>query len=126
VSIAIPVAFNFFQFEVLFRFHIRNLELSIGKVVDDSWAEPMEPTPMPDLTTLRDWDMKLLNKHKPFYMPDCDLCCLCTFRKCDLTAGKRGELRENYRSFGKTVRVLNVGQTSSTIPVHLLPFQIAP
>lgn len=69
---------------------IKNLELSIGKVVDDSWTEPMGPTPMPSLSTLRDWDLKLLNKYKPFYMPDCDLCCLCTFGKCDLTAGKRG------------------------------------
>ena len=69
---------------------IKNLELSIGKIVDDSWKEPMGPTPMPSLTTLRDWDMKLLNKYKPFYMPACDLCCLCTFGKCDLTAGKRG------------------------------------
>lgn len=69
---------------------VKNLELSIGKVVDDSWTEPMGPTPMPSLTTLRDWDMKLLNRYKPFYMPDCDLCCLCTYGKCDLTAGKRG------------------------------------
>lgn len=69
---------------------VKNLELSIGKFVDDSWAEPMGPTPMPSLTTLRDWDMKLLNKYKPFYMPDCDLCCLCTYGKCDLTGGKRG------------------------------------
>jgi acetyl-CoA decarbonylase/synthase complex subunit alpha len=69
---------------------IKNLELSIGKVVDDSWTEPMGPTPKPSLTTLRDWDMKLLNRYKPFYMPDCDLCCLCTYGKCDLTAGKRG------------------------------------
>ena len=69
---------------------IKNLELSIGKVVDDSWTEPMGPTPMPSLTALRDWDLKLLNKYKPFYLPACDLCCLCTFGKCDLTAGKRG------------------------------------
>ena len=69
---------------------IKNLELSIGKVVDDSWTEPMGPTPFPGLTTLRDWDFKLLNRYKPFYMPVCDLCCLCTFGKCDLTAGKRG------------------------------------
>jgi acetyl-CoA decarbonylase/synthase complex subunit alpha len=69
---------------------IKNLEVSIGKVVDESWAEPMGPTPMPSLTTLRDWDLKLLNRYKPFYMPVCDLCCLCTFGKCDLTAGKRG------------------------------------
>ena len=69
---------------------VKNLEISIGKVVDESWAAPMGPTPMPSLTTLRDWDMKLLNKYKPFYMPDCDLCCLCTYGKCDLTGGKRG------------------------------------
>ena len=69
---------------------IKNLEVSIGKVIDDSWTEPMGPTPMPSMSTLRDWDMKLLNKYKPFYMPVCDLCCLCTYGKCDLTAGKRG------------------------------------
>ena len=69
---------------------IKNLELSIGKVINDNYAEPMGPTPMPSMTTLRDWDLKLLDKYKPFYMPDCDSCCLCTFGKCDLTAGKRG------------------------------------
>ena len=69
---------------------IKNLEVSIGRVVDDSWTEPMGPTPMPSLTTLRDWDFKLLNRYKPFYMPVCDLCCLCTFGKCDLTGDKRG------------------------------------
>ncbi|HTY74315.1 MAG TPA: CO dehydrogenase/acetyl-CoA synthase complex subunit alpha [Candidatus Nanoarchaeia archaeon] len=70
---------------------IKNLELSVGQLVDDTrYPEPMGPTPMPSITALRDWDMKLLNKYKPFYMPDCDLCCLCTFGKCDLTAGKRG------------------------------------
>jgi acetyl-CoA decarbonylase/synthase complex subunit alpha len=69
---------------------IKNLEVSIGRVIDDSWTEPMGPTPMPSMSTLRDWDMKLLNRYKPFYMPVCDLCCLCTYGKCDLTAGKRG------------------------------------
>ena len=69
---------------------VKDLEFSIGKIVDDTWEEPMGPTPMPHITTLRDWDLKLLNKYKPFYLPDCDLCCLCTFGKCDLTAGKRG------------------------------------
>ncbi len=69
---------------------IKNLELSIGKVVNDNYSEPMGPTPMPNIADLRDWDLKLLTKYKPFYMPDCDSCCLCTFGKCDLTAGKRG------------------------------------
>jgi len=69
---------------------IKNLEVALGKVSVDSWAEPMGPTPFPSLTTLREWDMKLLQRYKPFYMPFCDLCCLCTFGKCDLTGNKRG------------------------------------
>jgi acetyl-CoA decarbonylase/synthase complex subunit alpha len=69
---------------------VKNLELSVGRIINDSWEEQMGPTPMPGLTTLRSWDMKLLNKYRPFYMPDCDVCCLCTYGKCDLTAGKRG------------------------------------
>ena len=69
---------------------IKNLELSIGKIVEETWAEPMGPTPFPSLTTLREWDLKLLQRYKPFYMPFCDVCCLCTFGKCDLTGDKRG------------------------------------
>jgi acetyl-CoA decarbonylase/synthase complex subunit alpha len=69
---------------------IKNLELSVGKVVDETWTEPMGPTPFPSLTALREWDMKLLNRYKPFYLPYCDVCCLCTFGKCDLTGKKRG------------------------------------
>jgi acetyl-CoA decarbonylase/synthase complex subunit alpha len=69
---------------------IKNLELSVGKIVEEAWAEPMGPTPFPSLTTLREWDMKLLQRYKPFYLPFCDVCCLCTFGKCDLTGGKRG------------------------------------
>jgi len=69
---------------------VKNLELSIGKVVNENYDEPMGPTPMPSVTALRDWDLTLLHKYKTFSMPDCDSCCLCTFGKCDLTAGKRG------------------------------------
>jgi acetyl-CoA decarbonylase/synthase complex subunit alpha len=69
---------------------VKNLELSIGKIVEEAWAEPMGPTPFPSLTALREWDMKLLQRYKPFYLPFCDVCCLCTFGKCDLTGGKRG------------------------------------
>jgi acetyl-CoA decarbonylase/synthase complex subunit alpha len=69
---------------------IKNLELSIGKVIEEKWAEPMGPTPFPSITTLREWDMKLLQRYKPFYLPFCDVCCLCTFGKCDLTGDKRG------------------------------------
>jgi acetyl-CoA decarbonylase/synthase complex subunit alpha len=69
---------------------IKNLELSIGKIIEEAWTETMGPTPFPSLTALREWDMKLLQRYKPFYMPFCDVCCLCTFGKCDLTGNKRG------------------------------------
>jgi len=69
---------------------VKNLEVSIGRIVEEAWAEPMGPTPFPSLTALREWDMKLLQRYRPFYLPLCDVCCLCTFGKCDLTGNKRG------------------------------------
>ena len=56
---------------------------------EDEW-EPVGPTPMPGPTDLRNWDRRLLDTYKPMYAPFCDLCCFCTYGKCDLTAGKRG------------------------------------
>jgi acetyl-CoA decarbonylase/synthase complex subunit alpha len=70
--------------------NIRDLELSIGKLSDEKWTEPEGPTPFPSLTSLREWDKKLLGRYQPFYLPFCDLCCLCTYGKCDLTGNKRG------------------------------------
>ena len=69
---------------------VKDLEISIGKIVDDTWEEPMGPTPFPSMVDLRDWDHKLLQRYKPFYLPFCDVCCLCTFGKCDLSGDKRG------------------------------------
>ncbi|MCW3975743.1 MAG: CO dehydrogenase/acetyl-CoA synthase complex subunit alpha [Candidatus Bathyarchaeota archaeon] len=69
---------------------MKDLRLSVGKVIDDSWEETIGPTPYPSITDLRNWDMKILQKYKPFYMPFCDLCCLCTYGKCDLSNNKRG------------------------------------
>lgn len=69
--------------------HIKGLEVSIGKIVEE-WEEPEGPTPFPSVTDLRDWDFKLLRRYRPLYIPFCDLCCLCTFGKCDLSRNKRG------------------------------------
>jgi acetyl-CoA decarbonylase/synthase complex subunit alpha len=70
--------------------HFRDLSITIGAIARETWVEPMGPTPFPSLTTLRSWDRKLLERYKPFYLPFCDLCCLCTYGKCDLTGNKRG------------------------------------
>jgi acetyl-CoA decarbonylase/synthase complex subunit alpha len=69
---------------------VKGLEFEVGRIHDDSWDEPMGPTPFPSISTFRNWDRKLLSRYKPFYMPFCDLCCLCTFGKCDLTGDKKG------------------------------------
>ncbi|MEE8631761.1 MAG: CO dehydrogenase/acetyl-CoA synthase complex subunit alpha [Candidatus Bathyarchaeia archaeon] len=69
---------------------IKNLEISIGRIFEETWTEPIGPTPFPSITDLREWDFKLLQRYKPFYLPFCDVCCLCTMGKCDLTGDKRG------------------------------------
>jgi anaerobic carbon-monoxide dehydrogenase, CODH/ACS complex subunit alpha len=56
---------------------------------EDQW-EPIGHTPLPDLIDLRNWDRRLMQTYKPFYAPFCDLCCLCTYGKCDLTGTNRG------------------------------------
>ncbi len=68
----------------------RDLNITIGAITREKWEEPMGPTPFPSLTTLRSWDQRLLSRYKPFYLPFCDLCCFCTYGKCDLTGTKRG------------------------------------
>ena len=69
---------------------VKGLELSFDRVPKETWDEPMGPTPFPSISTLREWDFKLLSRYKPFYLPFCDVCCLCTFGKCDLSEDKRG------------------------------------
>ncbi len=69
---------------------VKGLEILIGKVIAEEWDEVMGPTPYPSVTTLRSWDHRLLERYEPFYSPLCDMCCLCTYGKCDLTAGKKG------------------------------------
>jgi len=68
----------------------RRLE-EVKKIIraEEDW-EPVGPTPMPHVSDLRNWDRRLLSTYKPFYAPFCDLCCLCTFGKCDLTGTNRG------------------------------------
>jgi len=65
------------------------VELDIGRIIR-TWEERPGPTRMPGIGDLREWDHKLLKKYPPHYLPFCDLCCLCTMGKCDLSRGKRG------------------------------------
>ncbi|HMA06153.1 MAG TPA: CO dehydrogenase/acetyl-CoA synthase complex subunit alpha [Methanomicrobiales archaeon] len=71
------------------RLRAKGVEFNVGRVIE-AWEEEPGPTPMPGIATLRSWDRTLLSKYHPFYLPFCDLCCLCTMGKCDLSGGKRG------------------------------------
>nr|MDO8088661.1 4Fe-4S dicluster domain-containing protein [Candidatus Sigynarchaeum springense] len=68
------------------------LDLKIGDLVFEEEAafEPQGPTPMPNLTELRNWYLNLLNRYPPAYAPICDMCCLCSYGKCNLAKGRRG------------------------------------
>jgi len=67
-----------------------NFELAVGSLITTELDEVSGPTPRPKVEDLRAWDFKLLNRYPMFYAPITDSCELCTFGKCDLTAGKRG------------------------------------
>jgi len=68
---------------------MRGRRVHIGKVIP-AWEETPGPTRMPGMSALREWDRTLLSRYRPFYLPFCDFCCLCTMGKCDLSSGKRG------------------------------------
>ncbi|MFX0028668.1 MAG: CO dehydrogenase/acetyl-CoA synthase complex subunit alpha [Candidatus Hermodarchaeota archaeon] len=71
---------------------IKGFELTTGKISfgDETDWEPMGPHPMPHIPSLRSWFFKLMERYKPFYMPICDMCCLCTYGKCNLSKGRTG------------------------------------
>jgi len=71
---------------------IKGFEFTIGELSygDETEWEPMGPTPKPSIPTLRPWFMKLMERYPPFYMPICDMCCLCTYGKCNLSKGRHG------------------------------------
>ncbi len=63
----------------------KDIVVEIGEVEEDYWDEEDKGQSKPGITTLRHWDHKLLKRYKPFYSPTCDMCCLCTFGKCELS-----------------------------------------
>ncbi|MGD0804164.1 MAG: CO dehydrogenase/acetyl-CoA synthase complex subunit alpha [Candidatus Bathyarchaeia archaeon] len=97
---------------------LKGLEIEVGRIISDDWEEPMGPTPWPSVSTFRNWDRTLLNRYKPFYMPDCDLCCLCTFGKCDLTGDKRGACGINMAGQQSRIVLIACCMGASTHTAH--------
>lgn len=83
------------------------VEIEFGSI-EEEWDEPMGPTPKPGIIDLREWDRTLLGRYRPFYTPVCDMCCLCSFGKCDLTHGKKGACGIDIRAQQARMIVLEV------------------
>ncbi|MCJ7633807.1 CO dehydrogenase/acetyl-CoA synthase complex subunit alpha, partial [Candidatus Bathyarchaeota archaeon] len=96
----------------------KNVELSIGKIISEPEIEPLGPTPFPTMSQLRNWDHKLLSRYKPLYLPECDLCCLCTMGKCDLTGEKRGACGIDMTGQQSRMVLLSVCIGASTHTAH--------
>jgi len=70
---------------------LENVQINIGEVAySGAELEAQGPTSKPRIPDLRDWDKRLLNRYEPVYSPVCDMCCNCTYGKCDLTGNKEG------------------------------------
>ncbi len=47
---------------------LENIEISVGKIVEEDDFEPMGPAPKPPYIALRDWDYFLFSRYKPTYV----------------------------------------------------------
>lgn len=96
----------------------KDLEIAIGRLALEEEWEPQGPTPFPGIRDLRAWDRLLLSRYKPFYAPFCDVCCLCTYGKCDLTAGRRGACGIDIRTQQARIVLLACCIGASTHTAH--------
>ncbi|MBN2518529.1 MAG: CO dehydrogenase/acetyl-CoA synthase complex subunit epsilon [Candidatus Altiarchaeota archaeon] len=63
------------------------VDFQVGRIRE---GKPRGKTPFPQIPDIRDWDMKLLARYKPIYMPSFDSCDMCGYGKCDLSNNKKG------------------------------------
>lgn len=66
----------------------KDVKIYIGEITEEEEAKG--PFPKPNVTDLRQWDMKLLARYKPVYNTQIKTCQYCAFGPCDLNAGRRG------------------------------------
>lgn len=68
-----------------------NIKIHIGDIGEtDDWKEKEGPTPKPGITSLREWDKRLLRRYKPIYSPVSKNCSFCAFGPCDLNLNRKG------------------------------------
>ena len=47
---------------------IKDLEISCGRIFDETWTEPIGPTPFPSVTDLREWECSTADKMKVCFL----------------------------------------------------------
>jgi len=102
---------------------VDSIEFLIKKIL----VEEKGPTPFPRIPTLREWDHLLLSRYRPFYLPQCDYCCLCGYGKCDLSQGKRGACGIDMRTHQARMHLLSVcigAATHAAHAAHIIDFLI--
>jgi acetyl-CoA decarbonylase/synthase complex subunit alpha len=107
---------------------LENVQINIGSIVgaiEKTAAEEGEVglTVKPNISGLRDWDYKLLERYNPVYTPMCDQCCYCTFGTCDLTGNKEGACginMEGHNAREFMLRVITGASAHSGHGRHLL------
>jgi len=67
---------------------------------------------------LREWDLNLLSYFKPFYSPLCDMCCMCTYGKCNLSNNKKGACGINLEKQQSRIALLTSCIGASTHAAH--------
>jgi len=48
---------------------LKDVEVTLGRIIEGPKPEEAGPTPFPSITDLRSWDLKLLERYKPFTCP---------------------------------------------------------
>lgn len=72
-----------------YELELDGVKIEIGKV-EEFEPEPEGPHPEPELVELMKWDRKLFSRYRIASFPICDMCCMCTYGRCNLAEGRRG------------------------------------
>ncbi|WP_456482943.1 CO dehydrogenase/acetyl-CoA synthase complex subunit alpha [Methanopyrus kandleri] len=80
-----------------FELEFEGLKVQIGSI-EGFEPEGEGPLPCPTVSDLADWDRKLFARYRVTAFPICDMCCMCTYGRCNLAEGRRGACGIDIRS----------------------------
>ncbi|WP_457614271.1 CO dehydrogenase/acetyl-CoA synthase complex subunit alpha [Methanopyrus sp.] len=80
-----------------FELEFEGLTVQIGSI-EGFEPEGEGPIPYPTVSDIADWDRKLFARYRVAAFPICDMCCMCTYGRCNLAEGRRGACGIDIRS----------------------------